>query len=656
MMMMKRFGTGTLLPAAILAATPLAAQEASRLTLSDYDAIADLSSTAMSPDGTRIAFIVSHVDKAADARRGDVAVVSSKGGEPQVVATGDVDAPAWSPDGKTLGWIAKGQLHLAARDALGMVRKIEADPSTAGIQAFAWSPDGRSIAYLAKMDVVRKLPDKSFEFAEADYLGTSFLARDAGAPPAQVWIVDVASGGRRRLIGITGYPQDVVWQADGRALAVQVQPGGSSASAAKAKLLSVPVDGGVPQTLIGAPGQMGTGARLDVTNDGAIAFQHFRGIDPWTHANSIGVYRSGKVEIVSQKLDQQIDEFKWLPGGNGLIARAVERNRERMWWISGGGAVTPIDLGAVNLIGGLDVGANGAISFVGSSADRPADIYYLPSPKAKLVRLTHFGDALAHRKLGKVERVTWAGGGQHHDGVLVFPPDYDKAKRYPLLVDIHGGPEASSIDAFDFSPQYHAANGWIVFQPNYRGSTGQGDHYQTLVTEDLLKGAGEDVIAGVDKLVATLPIDPKRIAITGYSWGGVMTSWLIGHDRRWCAAVPGGGVVDFAAYYDQSAFAIWMPTVKGSPHVGDNILKYREVSPLTYLGNATTPTMVIHNAGDPNAPVTQALTLYHLLKERGVKTKMVLRAIDSHDFGSPFDHKQMYDLPLKWITENCRSD
>lgn len=647
---MKALRYPALLSATILATMPAAAQETSLVALADYDAIADLSATSLSPDGSRVAFIVSRVDRAANVRRNELAVVSTRGGEPRTVATGEVSAPGWSPDGKTLAWIAGGQLRLATD---GMERKLDADGSAPRVQRFAWSPDGGSIALLAQGTPDRSGPDKSFEFADADYLGTTFLARDAGAPPAEIWIVDIASGARRKLNAGTGFAQDLAWRRDGRALIVQSQPGGSVAAAGQAGLLSVPVDGGAPGVLLPAPAQIGTGSRLRADGDGGIAFQTFHGPDPWTYANGVAVYRQGKVERISRQLDQQIDDFGLLPGGKGIVARAVAQNRERIWSISAKGAVTPIDLGGLNVIGGLDVGASGAISFVGSSAERTADLYYLASAKAKPVRLTGYGDALATRRLGKVERVTWTAGGLNHDGTIVYPPDYDRKKTYPLLVDIHGGPEASSTDAFDFSAQYFAAQGWIIFQPNYRGSTGQGDRYQSIIVEDLIKGSGEDVLAGVDRVSAILPVDTKRIAVTGYSWGGVMTSWLIGHDTRWCAAAPGGMAVDFTSYYDQSETAIWMKTMMGSPYVDGNIARYRANSPLTYLANVVTPTLVLHNAGDPNAMVTQSLTLHHFLKDRGVKTRMVLRDVDGHGYGDPFSHKQMYDLTMRWVSEHC---
>lgn len=634
------------------------AQASPKLALDDYDAIARLSASTLSPDGSRIAFIVSRVDRAANVRRSELAIVATRGGPPQVVATGKIDAPSWSPDGSMLAWIARddagiGRLFLRSKDAPTQARALDATTATGQILRYVWSRDGRSIAYLAQPAPAAETVDKSFEIADADYLGTSYLARDNGGPPAQIWVISVDTGAPRRLDAVTGFPQDIVWRPDGRALFVQTQPGASVAATLAGSLLSVPIDGGKAEVLIASPAPLGIGSRLSVSRDGAIAFQHFRGADPWTEANNVAVYRNGKVRVISDALDRQIDDLRWLPGSKGVVVRAEDHVRTRLWQISETGSVAALDVGDLTALSELDVSTNGAITFVGASASGPGDIYYKASAKSRPVRLTRFGDSLAGKRLGKVETVGWANGGFEHDGVLVYPPDYDRAKAYPLLVDIHGGPELSSNEAFDFSAQFYAAQGWIVFQPNYRGSSGQGNRYQKAILGDLVKGSGDDVLAGVDKVVATRPIDRKRVALTGWSWGGVMTSWLIGQGRRWCAAIPGALAVDFTGYYDQSETAIWMRTMLGSPYVADNINAYRKQSPLTYIANAITPTLIIHNAGDPNAPVSQSYTLYHALKDRGVKTKMILRGIDGHGYGDPFSYRQVHSATLEWLQQNC---
>lgn len=659
---MRRFSYRQLvLMTALFGALPVTergiAQDTSTLTIEDYDSISQLSSTSLSRDGTRVAVIISHIDRSANARVNELAIVGTAGGAPLVIAKGKVGAPSWSPDGETLAWIASDeagvrQIYLASRNALTQPRKLDAATRAGGIQRYVWSPDGRSIAYLTSPPALAT-PDKSFEIADADYLGTSYLARDNGGPPAQLWVMAVDSGERRRIDRVTGFPQDLAWRSDGKALFVQTQPGASVAATPSSSLLSVPIDGGAVEVMIDSPARIGTGSQLRTSGNGAIAFQHFRGSDPWTQANDVAVFRNSKLRVISNGLDRQIDDFRWLPGSNGILVRADDHVRTRLWRISEGGSVTALDLGALTAVSSFDVNARAAITFVGGSASGPRDLYYMASVRARPVRLTRLGDSLAGKRLGKVERFAWNYGGFDHDGVLVYPPAYDRAKSYPLLVDIHGGPELSSNEAFNFSAQYYAANGWVVFQPNYRGSTGQGNAYQNAITGNLIEGSGQDILAGVDKVSGALPIDRKRIAVSGWSWGGVLTNWLIGHDQRWCAAIPGALAVDFTAYYDQSETAIWMKSMLGSPYVGDNLEAYQKASPRTYLNRAITPTLIIHNVGDPNAPVTQSYSLYHALKDNGVKVKMLLRGIDGHGYGDPFSYRQVHTSTLAWLQDNC---
>lgn len=658
-MMKQHFGVCGLLAAVIVAGMPLSAWASGPqgivLKIEDYETIPEVSEPSLSPDGTRVAFIVTRIDGTANTRRPQLAIVSTSGGTPQTVATGHVEAPSWSPDGGMLAWIVRdddgiGQLYVAGKDAVAAAWKIDVGGD---VQRYAWSKDSRFVALLARSAAEKGSHDTAFEVPDADYLGTSYLARNNGGKPAQLWVAPTRSGDARQLEAVTGFPQDIAWRLDGQALIVRTQPGASVAAAVNASLLSVPIDGGKAKALIVSPSQLGTGSRLDVSDKGAVAFQHFEGADPWTEPNNLAVYRDGKINILTGALDRQVDDFKWLPKSQGLIVQAADHNRTRIWRVSDSGSIAPIDLGDLNVMMGLDTDDRGGIAFVGSSASTSHDLYYLASVKSRPVRLTRFGDVLAGKRLGKVETAAWTSGGFDHDGVVVYPPDYDATKRYPLLVEIHGGPEASATDAFDFAAQLYAANGWIVFQPNYRGSSGQGNKYQAVIVEDLIKGSGEDILAGIDTLLRTLPIDDKRLALTGWSWGGVMTSWLIGQDQRWCAAIPGAMAVDFTAYYDQSETAIWIRTMLGSPYVGNNITRYREASPLTYLGNAVTPTLILHNVGDLNAPVTQSYTLYHALKDRGVDTRMVLRGIDGHGYGDPFSTRQIYSLTLQWLSAKC---
>jgi dipeptidyl aminopeptidase/acylaminoacyl peptidase len=173
------------------------------------------------------------------------------------------------------------------------------------------------------------------------------------------------------------------------------------------------------------------------------------------------------------------------------------------------------------------------------------------------------------------------------------------------------------------------------------------------VVGDATPGPGRDLYAGIGAVKALGSVDPARVALTGYSYGGVMTAWMIGHHRDWCAAIAGGVVVDFRGYYDQSDTGIWIGSLLGSPHLAGNREKYLEQSPTTFLAGATTPTLIMQNVGDDNAPVAQAYEMFHALKDNGVNARLVTYDVEGHDPHDPYRERQMFERTLAWMSANC---
>ena len=176
------------------------------------------------------------------------------------------------------------------------------------------------------------------------------------------------------------------------------------------------------------------------------------------------------------------------------------------------------------------VGRDGAIAFAGSEPSRPTEIYYLSGPAAAPRRLTHYNDEVASRDLGRRETIEWSGpDGFPEDGVLTYPPAFDPSKTYPLVLVIHGGPQSATTTAFSSLPHLMAARGWVVFSPNYRGSDNRGNAFQRAIFNDAGAGPGRDVMAGLAEVRKKGFVDPSRIGVSGWSYGGYMTSWLTGH-------------------------------------------------------------------------------------------------------------------------------
>jgi dipeptidyl aminopeptidase/acylaminoacyl peptidase len=648
-----------------LAAPAPASDPAPAFSLTDFGRLVRLGAPVLSPDGQRVALVVSRPDPVENRTITTLNLIDAQSGAQQVIASGEISHPAWSPSGDRLAWLAADgdktlQINLYAFDSdVGLPSVITETPRGAGVQQFAWSPDGQSLAYLA---TEAPLPpsgdarfDHTFEVPEADDLGTTYLARAPGAAPARLWLLPAAGGKARLLSAKTDHIEQLAWQADGRSVLINSHPGSSVVAQRYGSISAISVVDGAESPVVARPANVGTDEAMSVSSKGLLAYQHFRGQDPWLHNSDVSVVADGHAREVTNALDRHIQAFSWLPDGATLLVGALERVRRGLWTVPMSGPAQRVELGTVNPDSTVSVSRSGALAFIASEPLLAPELYVMASPTAKPVRLTHFNAAIEHRRLGKVEVVHWRNDGFDHAGLLYFPPDFRPDRHYPLLVNIHGGPHTSSQLSFDGEGQFYAANHWLVFEPNYRGSDGQGERYRTAVIGDATAGPGRDLMAGIAVVKARGIVDDKGIALTGWSYGGVMTSWLIGHHHDWCAAIPGALVIDFADYYNQSETGIWIGSLLGSPHLKANRDRYREQSPATYLFEATTPTLVMHSTGDPNAPVTQAYALYHALKDRGVKTRFVIFGMDGHGPGDPFHERQAYVRTLAWMNENCPS-
>ena len=267
-------------------------------------------------------------------------------------------------------------------------------------------------------------------------------------------------------------------------------------------------------------------------------------------------------------------------------------------------------------------------------------------------RLTAFNQGVAEHDLGRSESFNWTGpdGDGIADGVVVYPPDFSARRRYPLVLVIHGGPQSANTVAFNSIAQLLAAHDYVVFSPNYRGSDNRGNAFQHAIVNDLGDGPGRDVMAGIQALEQQGFIDASRIGVSGWSYGGYMTAWLLGHYHIWKAAVSGAAVTDLVQEYALSDNNVTERFSLGGPPWSEQLLQaYRAQSPISYARDITAPTLILADTGDVRVPISESYLLYHALKDSGVPVQFFAYPVPGHTPGDPVRLPDVYRRWVEWM-------
>jgi dipeptidyl aminopeptidase/acylaminoacyl peptidase len=668
------------------AAGHAAATASRRIGLEDTGKLVRVSDPQIAPDGRSIVVVVSRPNYDDNRHDAELVLVDASGGAQRVLTRGreELAHPRWSPSGDRLAFLAKASsgpkkpadgkeagappqgeregrrqifvMPMSGGDALRITEAPE------GVQQFAWRPDGGAIAYVtadepADREAMRKGED-AFEVGDNHYMALE-------APrPSHIWLVPAEGGTGRRLTSGTwslpvseppGPPSSPLsWSPDGTliAFARQERPHFGAADLTTVQVLAVASGAIRPLT-----GRALLEAFPTFSPDGArIAYWYPRDGDP-NNVNEIAVVAAagGEPTIATRALDRCLYRAIWMPDGRSLLVGGNDGTRVSLWVQPLDGAARRLDLGKVNPSWSfwidMSVGKEGAVAFTGSEPRRPVELYYMPSAAGPPKRLTSFNDAVASLELGRVETIEWRGPDRFKEnGVLIYPPGFEASREYPLVLYIHGGPQAASTESFNLFGQILAARDYVVFQPNYRGSDNLGNAYQRAILNDAGQGPGRDVMAGLEAVKSRGFVDAARIGVSGWSYGGYMTSWLIGHYDVWKTAVAGAAVTDFMDQYNLSDFNIQARySFGGSPWARGREKAYREQSPITYASKIRTPTLILSTTGDVRVPVTQSYMLHHALKDNGVKTKFIAYPVPGHFPSDPVRARAVYRDWLGWL-------
>ena len=643
-----------------------ASAAASTFTIDDLPKIVGVTSATISPDGKSIAYVVSRSNMKEDSydREIDIYDVATKTSRSVTFERKDLSSPAFSPAGDRLAFLAQRGSGDDAHQQIYVMDFRGGDPvaitnAPEGVEQFSWRPDGKAIAYVAADKSTREKDKKTH--LDGFVVGDQAF-NDREAPTSNhIWVVNADGTGDRRLTdGAWSVPTaqppsspgpPLSWSPDGKSICFTKMPNAFDADSDLAVVAILDVESKAIRTLTQHGKYEGFG---EWSPDGKnIAYWYPNNGDE-AAVNDIFVAPAAGgngADVTAADIDTNVQRAMWMPDGKSLLISGHKNTDAALWIKPLDGTAKRINLGSVQPSQGFwldaSVAKTGAIAFVGSEPNRPGELYYMRSADAVPERVTSYNDAIAALSLGAVKNITWTNDGFQEDGTITLPPSYDSQKTYPLVLVIHGGPNSASITSFNAMNQLLAARGYIVFNPNYRGSDNLGAKYWYAIVKDSGAGPGRDVMAGIEAVEKAYRIDRSRIAVSGWSYGGYMTSWLIGHYHIWKTAVSGAAVNDLMDEYALADNGVgWRYQIGGSPYTSGLDKLYIEQSPINAAWDVTTPTLIMSDVGDQRVPITQSYKFFHALKDRGTTVEFWAYPVGGH---FPDDPVRSQDVDRRWV-------
>ena len=616
-----------------------------RFGLDDFSRVVRVNDPQISPDGRTIAVVISRANLDENRYDADLVLVDVASSSQKKLVTGvtGLTSPRWSPDGQQLAFMANaGTPPLlqvwSVPSGGGKPKSLTNAPR--GVQQLVWSPDSKTIAFAAQ-DELEKKP--GFDRANRSFEVTpnTNVTMTEPVPPTHLWIVQPAGGEPKRMTSGTlslpisrppGPPASgLIWT-----------KGGDSIIFSRGNLLQqIKVADMTIQTVTLG----GTHPQISPVGDGMLTMT----------GGNVTVWEGPGTEArnLTQPVDRNLHRALWLPDGKTFLFGGNDSERVSLWVGTLDGKARKLDLGDLSpnssFFVDMNVSRTGAIAFTGTSPTRPSEVYYMPSVDGPVRRLTDVNGEIASIPLGKSDTVEWKHDNYTENGILTYPPDFDPSKKYPLVLLIHGGPRAASMRTFSAGAQLMAAKGWLVFQPNYRGSDNLGRAYQNAISADAGEGPGKDVMAGIESLKQRPYVDSDRMGVSGWSYGGYMTTWMLGHYDIWKAGVTGASVTNQLDQYNLSDGASG-PRGAASPWVNAIVMeRMRQQSPITNAHKIKAPTLILHNVGDYRVTITQSYELYHALIDAGVTTQFIAYPIPGHNATDPVHQRDVQRRWLEWF-------
>jgi dipeptidyl aminopeptidase/acylaminoacyl peptidase len=641
-------------------AAPARAQQAPADDLFTVEKYLDLEQVAgpqVSPDGRTVVYTRRWVNRVEDRWDASLWIMDADGSHNRFLARGS--SPVWSPDGTRIAYLAEGEPRgtqvwvrwMDAEGAATQVTRVERTP--ANVQ---WSPDGKSLGFTmfvpksttwsiplpaapegARWTATPRLVERLHYrqdrqgLTEPGYVHL-FVVPAEGGTPRQLTRGDWNVGFRFDMLSA-----EVGWSFthDGRTIVIEgLNAPDADLRYRDSELYAVDVATGAMRTLTA---ERGTWHQPLVSPDGRWIAYTGHPFTPHTYqaedlylmaADGSGARR------VSAALDRDPADLSWAADGSGVYFSVDDRGGRNVFFAPLSGAVRPVTTGAHYLSLG-SVARNGTAFGVRSSPREGADVTRIDLRRGGVTQLTRVNeDVLGRLRLGEVEEVWYPStGGARIQGWIVKPPSFDAARKYPLILEIHGGPHGMYNVAFNPMFQNFAANGYVVLYVNPRGSTGYGSDFGNAIDRAYPSVDYDDLMAGVDLVLGRGYVDPARMYVGGCSGGGVLTSWVIGHTDRFAAAAVRCPVINWMSFAGETDVPLFAGNFFEKPFWEDPAPWLRQ-SPLMYVGQVKTPTLLMTGDLDLRTPMPQSEEYFAALKTRGVPTALLRFAGEYHGTSS----------------------
>ncbi len=665
-----------LTPGVVAAAvTPSATDPRIESLLADLAKAQSIDAVAISPDGAQLAWVIERDGKSA------ITVASADGTHARAVSaaakpgTCSESGIAWAPDSRHLAFVSNCSVDLTSTQPMHNDIYLADTTSTATpkqlaqltgyVRALQWTADGKSLGFLYVPGATRRASAVAAAKPLVGEVGTS------GVEVQRVASVDAASGALRELTPAGMYAYEFNWSPDGSRIAytaahppgdnnwwvarLYAQPARADASATLLVDPAAASSGSLRGLQIALPRWSPDGTRIAFIG-GLMSDQGATGGDIYVVAASGGalINLTPGIHVTPAWLSwtgPQSMLVSQISNGQSQLANyqvGADRAQQQQLLFT---IAASISDGSASMAMSLSSDRQ-RVAFLQSSYAAATEVHAGALGTAPPAAVTSINAALKPA-WGKAESVEWNNEGFHVQGWLLYPANYDASKTYPMIVVVHGGPSSAVVPRWPgvgYGGAPLSALGYFVFMPNPRGSFGQGEKYVQANRQDFGYGDLRDILAGVDAVEKKLPVDDKRLGLTGWSYGGFMSMFAPTQTRRFRAVVAGAGISNWQSYYGQNLIDQWMPPFFGAT-VYDDPAVYAKSSAINFIKQVQTPTLIVVGDRDAECPAPQSFEYWHALRAQNVPTSLVVYPNEGHHFVDPAHQRDVLQRALGWFQQ-----